>query len=86
MRTATGSRPQLLHGDFNYDFSGIGTDAGTSGQYIPLEQKMTGGIFETLIQVAPNFYVGPKYVGSKMNFNVDSSGYAILSSQFPPTK
>jgi Omp85 superfamily domain len=63
-----------LHGDFKYDFSGIGTDAGTSGQYIPLEQKMTGGIFETLIQVAPNFYVGPKYVGSKMNFNVDSSG------------
>ena len=47
---------------------------------------MTGGIFETLFQVAPNFYVGPKYVGSKMNFNVDSGGYAILSSQSPPTK
>ena len=78
-----------LHGDFNYNFSGIGTDAGTSGQYIPLEQKMTGGIFETLIQVAPNFYVGPKYVGSKMNFNVDSSGmdsfFAIPTNEVSTT-
>ena len=64
----------LLRGQFNYDFSGVGTDAGTSGQYIPLEQKMTGGIFETLFQVTPDFYVGPKYVGSKMNFSVESGG------------
>ncbi len=73
----------LLRGDFNYDFSGIGTDAGTSGQYIPLQQKMTGGIFETLFQVAPNFYVGPKYVGSKMRFNVDSGGYNDPSFAIP---
>ena len=29
----------VLHGDFNYDFSGIGTDAGTSGQSVPLSRK-----------------------------------------------
>ena len=77
----------VLRGDLNYDFSGIGTDAGiTSGQSIPLQkQKMTGGIFETLFQVAPNFYVGPKYVGSRMNFDVGSHT-TILSSQFPPTR
>ena len=65
----------VLRGQFNSDFSGVGTDAGTSGQSIPLEQKMTGGIFETLFQVIPGFYVGPKYVGSKMNFGVESGGY-----------
>ncbi len=78
----------VLRGDLNYDFSGIGTDAGTSGQSIPLRQKMTGGIFETLFQVAPNFYVGPKYVGSRMNFDVGShtdSFFAIPANQVTST-
>ncbi len=65
----------VLRGQFNYDFSGVGVDAGTSGQSIPLEQKMTGGMFESLFQIIPGFYVGPKYIGSKMNFGVESGSY-----------
>ncbi len=64
----------LLRGDLNYDFSGVGTEAGTSGQSVPLQQKMTGGIFEMLYQVLPHFYVGPNYVGSKVNINAGSGG------------
>ncbi len=71
----------VLRGDLNYDFSGIGIDAGTSGQSVPLRQKMTGGIFETLFQVAPHFYVGPKYVGSRMSFDVTSGNQT--NSAFP---
>jgi hypothetical protein len=62
----------LVHAELNYDFSGIGTAAGESGQSVPLHQEMTGGIFETLFKVAPNLYVGPKYIGSKMNINFPS--------------
>jgi Omp85 superfamily domain len=63
----------VMHGEFNYDFSGIGTAAGESGQSVPLGQKMTGGIFETLFQVAPHVYLGPKYIGSGIHIDVDTS-------------
>ncbi|HEY2586370.1 MAG TPA: BamA/TamA family outer membrane protein [Tepidisphaeraceae bacterium] len=72
----------LMHAELNYDFSGIGTAAGTSGQSVPLDQEMTGGIFEALFKVAPNFYVGPKYIGSKMHINV-TSGEATSSISVP---
>jgi hypothetical protein len=62
----------LMHGDLNYDFSGIGTEAGTSGHSVPLGQEMTGGMFETLFKIAPNIYVGPKYVGANMHVSVDA--------------
>jgi hypothetical protein len=67
----------LVHGELNYDFSGVGTAAGTSGQSIPLDQKMTGGIFETLFKIAPNLYLGPKYIGSNMNIRVHPNGSSV---------
>jgi hypothetical protein len=61
----------LFHAEINYDFSGVGTAAGTSGQSVPLSQQMTGGLLEPLFRIAPNFYLGPKYMGAAMHVRID---------------
>jgi hypothetical protein len=62
----------LLHGDVRYSYFGTGTSAGQSGVSIPLNQQVNGGIFETLFQVTPGFYLGPKYLGANMHVQANT--------------
>jgi outer membrane protein assembly factor BamA len=39
---------------------------------------MTGGIFETLFQVTPHFYLGPKYTGSQMHISFDPNNSSVV--------
>jgi hypothetical protein len=63
----------LMHADVKYNFSGVGTEAGEAGQFIPLSQQMNGGIGEFLFRIAPGLYLGPKYVGANVHIAVDTS-------------
>ncbi|HSZ59640.1 MAG TPA: BamA/TamA family outer membrane protein [Tepidisphaeraceae bacterium] len=63
----------LMHAEVNYNFSGVGTAAGESGNSIPLSQQMNGGMGECLFRIAPGFYLGPKYVGANVHISVDTS-------------
>jgi len=63
----------LMHASINYDYFGAGTDAGTAGHSVPLNQEMTGGLFEFLFRVTPGFYVGPRYVGANVHISTEGS-------------
>jgi hypothetical protein len=73
----------LLHGDVRYSYFGTGTAAGQSGVSIPLNQQVNGGIFETLFQITPGFYLGPKYLGANMHVqaNTDEINSSINIAQ-----
>ena len=75
-----------LHGDFNYDFSGIGTDAGTSGQYIPLEQKMTEGSPQDRLRSLLHVERSTRRLEDELSSAQSGRVTPILTSQFPPTK
>ncbi len=79
----------LLHAELNYDFAGVSSDAGSVGQTIPIGQEMTGGIFEALYQVAPQIYLGPRYIVSHMQATIRTSEanlpITIPSSQLDAT-
>lgn len=49
------------YSDVNYDFHGIGQDAGDSGLSIELNQAGPGAIVDGLVRVAPKLYVGGRY-------------------------
>jgi len=46
------------HCDLNYDFFGIGQEAGNAGQSIPLEQTMDFAVGSALRRVKPGLYAG----------------------------
>lgn len=48
-------------GEFNYNFFGIGSDAGSAGISIPLSQRSRAFIIEPKMQVFPHWYIGPRY-------------------------
>jgi hypothetical protein len=72
----------LITGQVNYDFSGVGTDAGKNGITVPLEQELTAGALEGLTQIAPHLYLGPRYIYSNFHTTVDLSSAA--SPTVPP--
>lgn len=63
----------LMHAEVNYNFSGVGTDAGQSGQTLPVSQQMNGGLGEVLFKIMPGFYLGPRYVGANVHISVNPS-------------
>ena len=47
--------------DVNYEFFGIGEDAGNQGVSIPINQSGTGGVAEMLVRTGGKWYVGGRY-------------------------
>ncbi len=72
----------VFTGRVNYDFSGVGTAAGESGQKVPLEQNMVAVVLEPLVRVAPHLYIGPRYIYANMHATADLS--SISDPGTPP--
>jgi Omp85 superfamily domain len=72
----------VFTGRINYDYAGVGTAAGESGQTVPIKQNMTAVIAEPLVQIAPHLYLGPRYLYANMNATVDLS--TISDPSAPP--
>jgi Omp85 superfamily domain len=55
------------YGDINYEFFGIGQDAGSAGRSIELNQSGPVAILDGLVRVAPHLYAGARYTFMKMD-------------------
>lgn len=71
------------YASFNYDFFGIGTDAGDAGASIPLNQRSWGGVAEAMRRVWPHLYVGLRYTFMNTRTRIDTSD-VNLGPNFPP--
>ena len=60
-------------GVFNVDFYGIGSDAGSAGRSISLEQKSDGAIVEALMRLREHIHAGLRYRYIKMDTTVDTA-------------
>lgn len=49
------------YSDINYEFFGIGQSAGSAGASIEINQAGSVGLFEGLVRIAPDWYVGARY-------------------------
>jgi hypothetical protein len=61
----------VFTGRINYDYAGVGTDAGNSGRTVPLEQNMAMVVLEPLTRIAPHLYLGPRYLYANMRVTTD---------------
>jgi hypothetical protein len=62
------------HVDVNYDFFGIGEDAGNAGRSIGLEQTMDFGVGSVLRRVTPGLYVGAAVMVMGTKVELQSGG------------
>ena len=70
-------------GVFNVDFFGIGSNAGSQGRSISLEQKSVGGLAEVLMRVQDHIHVGLRYKYIKMDTTVDTPGTFLPDFELP---
>src|SRR4051812_12068745 len=66
-------------GTFNYNFFGIGSDAGSQGLAIPLSQRSRAYLIEPTRRIFRSWYVGPRYhhISNHVKLNEDK-----LKAQF----
>jgi len=62
------------HCDINYDFFGIGEDAGNAGQSIPLNQTLDFGVAAVLRRVSTGFYLGGALMAMSTKVELQSGG------------
>src|SRR6202012_89495 len=48
-------------GEFNYNFFGVGSDAGEAGISIPLSQRSRAFLIEPKMRIYGPWYLGPRY-------------------------
>ncbi len=69
-------RWRLLFGggyaDLNYEFFGIGSEAGNAGRSVALNQRVGGGKVEVLRQVTGDWYAGVRYLAGNSRTRLDS--------------
>ena len=75
-----------LSGQFNYDFFGIGTDAGNVGASVPLNQEMRLATAQILRNVGGKWYLGPGYAFLHARINVDNPSSLPPSLELPATE
>jgi len=63
--------------DLHYDFYGIGSDAGDSGQAVALNQRVGGGTVSVLRQVSGDWYAGLSYLCANSQTRLDSSATSL---------
>ena len=72
-------------GKVNYDFYGIGTEAGKRGTSIPITQELVGVMAEGLRRIDWDFFVGLRYAIAKVKTTVDlSDRLGSIGIQIPP--
>ncbi len=66
----------LRYLDANYDFYGVGSDAGNNGIGIPINQSASAAFVTVLRRVSANWYIGGgyRYVDSQAGLNVSLPG------------
>jgi hypothetical protein len=74
----------LLVGHINWDFYGVGTEAGNQNQFVPISQGMVGGRLENLFRLTKGLYLGPRWTLMKFNATADYSAAQIPPDQIPP--
>ncbi|HKQ24878.1 MAG TPA: BamA/TamA family outer membrane protein [Burkholderiales bacterium] len=60
------------YADVNYDFFGVGSEAGDTNQSIPLNQQVTGGLFEVLRETFTDWYVGLRLLYGRTDVRLDT--------------
>ena len=60
------------YADIYYDFFGVGSEAGDSNQSIPLNQQVTGGLFEVLRETFTDWYVGLRLLYGSTDVRLDT--------------
>jgi hypothetical protein len=80
-------RGLVSHCDINYDFFGIGEDAGAAGKSIPLEQKMDFAVASALRRVTPGFYGGASVLWLRTSVALRNNSTAVVppSGDLPTT-
>jgi hypothetical protein len=63
----------------NYDFYGVGSEAGDSNQSIPINQEVTGALVEVLRETFTDWYVGLRLLHGRTDVRLDTS-----NPQLPP--
>ena len=71
------------YADINYDFFGVGSEAGDSNQSIPLNQQVTGGLFEVLRETFTGWYVGLRLLYGSTDVRLDTD-FPQLPPGSPP--
>jgi surface antigen Omp85-like protein len=59
-------------GQYNFDFYGVGQDAGERGVHIPLEQKFKAGQLQATKRIAQGLYFGPRITTYQMHLSAGS--------------
>jgi outer membrane protein assembly factor BamA len=70
-------------GVFNVDFFGVGSDAGSDGRSVELEQKAAGGVVEVLAHVGKSVHLGLRYRFIKIDSTFDTTSL-LPRLQLPP--
>jgi len=72
-------------GTFNYNFYGIGPDAGAQGLAIPFSQRSRAYLIEPTVRVFRNWYAGPRYhhISNDVSLNQDKLK-AEFGGNLPP--
>jgi outer membrane protein assembly factor BamA len=63
--------------NLNYDFFGIGNEAGDRGLSVPIEQKGPGGVVGQLTRIVGKWYLGPRYRYYSVKTRIDLSGLPL---------
>ena len=71
------------YADVNYDFFGVGHEAGDLNQSIPLNQQVTGGLFEVLRETFTDWYVGLRLFRGRTDVRLDTD-FLQLPPGSPP--
>lgn len=61
------------YGNVNYDFYGIGQDAGSSGRSLPLIQAGSIGLLDGLVRIGGEWFAGARYQYMDMHVHVNQS-------------
>lgn len=71
-------------GVFNIKFYGIGSDAGSRGRSIDLEEDAIGGLAEVLVRVGPKVHAGLRYRGAKVDTRLKLPALPRFPDLVPP--
>jgi hypothetical protein len=63
--------------DVNFDFFGIGSDAGDQGESIPFNQKGYGGMADFRVRLWRDWYAGPRYRFAKTTASADLTNGSV---------
>jgi outer membrane protein assembly factor BamA len=67
--------------DVNYDFFGVGNEAGDRGISVPIEQKGPGAAVGQLTRISGKWYLGPRYRYVSLDTRVDLSGLPLIGDR-----